>query len=124
MYNATIMEHFQNPRNVGDMDDADGVGQSGNPETGDVMKMFIKVTDDRITEAVHQTFGNAVAIAVSSITTEMVIGRSLDEACAITKEDVSDALDGIPADKMTCSNMAPDAIRAAIDDFHKNHRQD
>ena len=123
MYNATIMEHFQNPRNVGDMDDADGVGQAGNPETGDVMKMFIKVSDDRIIEAVHQTFGNAVAIAVSSISTEMIIGRSLDEACAITKEDVSDALDGIPADKMTCSNMAPDAIRAAIDNFQKNRGQ-
>ena len=114
------MEHFQNPRNVGEMDDADGVGQAGNPETGDVMKVFIKVTDGRITEAVHQTFGNAVAIAVSSISTEMIIGRSLDEACAITKENVSQALDGIPADKMTCSNMAPDAIRAAIDNFHKN----
>jgi len=120
MYNATIMEHFQNPRNVGEMDDADGVGQAGNPETGDVMKMFIKVTDARIIEAVHQTFGNAVAIAVRSISTEMIIGSSLDEAYAITKEDVSEALDGIPADKMTCSNMAPDAIRAAIDNFHKN----
>ena len=119
MYNKTIMEHFQNPHNVGEMEDADGVGQAGNPATGDVMRMYIKVTNGRITEATHQTFGNAVAIAVSSMSTLMIIGKTPDEAIKITKEDVSIALDGIPADKMSCSNMAPDAIQNAIADYYK-----
>jgi nitrogen fixation NifU-like protein len=109
------MEHFQNPRNAGDIPDADGIGQAGNPEKGDVMKMYIKVTDGTITDAKHQTFGSAVAIAVSSMASLMIIGKTLDEAYAITREAVSDALDGIPPNKMTCSNMAPDAIKAAID---------
>jgi nitrogen fixation protein NifU and related proteins len=121
MYNPTIMEHFQNPRNAGDISDADGIGQAGNAEKGDVMKMFIKVTDGIITDAKHQTFGSAVAIAVSSMASLMITGKTLDQAYAITREAVSDALDGIPPDKMTCSNMAPDAIRAAIDDYRKKH---
>ncbi len=121
MYNPTIMEHFQNPRNAGDISEADGIGQAGNPEKGDVMKMYIKVTDGIITDAKHQTFGSAVAIAVSSMASLMIIGKTLDEAYAITREAVSDALDGIPPDKMTCSNMAPDAIKAAIDDYRKKH---
>jgi nitrogen fixation NifU-like protein len=117
MYNPTIMEHFQNPRNAGEIPDADGIGQAGNPEKGDVMKMYIKVTDGIITDARHQTFGSAVAIAVSSMASLMIIGKTLDEAHAITREAVSDALDGIPPNKMTCSNMAPDAIKAAIDNY-------
>ena len=114
MYNPTIMEHFENPRNVGQLDRADTVGQAGNPETGDVMKIYLKIKDGIIVEAKHKTFGNAVAIAASSKASEMIVGKTLEEARLITKECVSDALDGIPPDKMTCSNMAPDAIHDAI----------
>jgi len=117
------MEHFHNPRNVGEIEEADGIGQAGNPETGDVMKMYIKIADGRITEARHKTFGNAVAIAVSSMATLMIIGKTLDEAAAMTREDVSRALDGIPPDKMDCSNMAPDAVRAAIEDYRAQSTQ-
>ena len=117
MYNPTIMEHFQNPRNVGEIDDASGIGQAGNAEKGDVMRMYIRVTDGRITQAKHQTFGSAVAIAVSSMASLMIIGKTVDEAYQITREAVSEALDGIPPDKMICSNMAPEAITNAIDDF-------
>ncbi|HUV29574.1 MAG TPA: iron-sulfur cluster assembly scaffold protein [Acidobacteriota bacterium] len=123
MYNESIMEHFHNPRNVGEIEEADGIGQAGNPETGDVMKMYIKIADGRITEARHKTFGNAVAIAVSSMATLMIIGKTLDEAAAMTREDVSRALDGIPPDKMDCSNMAPDAVRAAIEDYRAQSTQ-
>ena len=123
MYSETIMEHFQNPRNVGEIDDADGVGESGNPETGDVMRMYLKVADGRIVEAKHKTFGNAIAIAVSSISTLMIVGLTLDQAAAITKEKVSEALDGIPEDKMTCSNMAPAAIATAIADYRSRHAE-
>jgi nitrogen fixation NifU-like protein len=119
MYNPHIMEHFRNPRNVGEMDDADGVGQAGNAEKGDVMRMYIKVVDGTIAEAKHQTFGSAVAIAVSSRASEMIIGRTLEEVYAITREAVSEALGGIPPNKMDCSNMAPDAIKAAVDDYRR-----
>jgi nitrogen fixation NifU-like protein len=122
MYNETIMEHFYNPRNVGEIADADGVGQAGNPDTGDVMRMYLKIADGCVVEARHKTFGNAVAIAVSSMASLMVIGKTLDDALAISKEDVSAALDGIPPDKMTCSNMAPDAIKAAIEDYRSRNR--
>ena len=122
MYNDKTMEHFRNPRNVGEIDDADGVGQAGDPDTGDVMRLYIRVAGGRIIDAKHQTFGNAIAIAASSVSSLMVIGKTLQEAYMVSKEDVSDALDGIPPDKMNCSNMAPDAIRAAIDDYRS--RQD
>jgi len=121
MYNPMIMEHFQNPRNVGEIADADGVGQAGNAAKGDVMKMYIKVADGRIAEAKHQTFGSAVAISVSSMASWMIIGMTIDEAYALTREDVSQALKTIPPDKMDCSNMAPDAIRAAIDDYRSHN---
>lgn len=121
MYNAKIMEHFQNPRNVGEIDNPDGAGKAGNVETGDVMKMYLRIEGGRIVEARHQTFGSAVAIAVSSIASEMVIGLPLDEAVAISKQDISDALDGIPANKMSCSNMAPDAIKTAVEDYRQRH---
>ncbi len=117
VYNDTIMEHFKNPRNVGEIESADGVGQAGNVETGDVMKIYLRVTDDHVIEARHKTFGNAVAIAVSSMASLMVINKSLSEASDISREDVSNALGGIPEDKMQCSNMAPDAIKAAINDY-------
>ena len=111
------MEHFQNPRNVGQLDHADGIGEAGNAEKGDVMRMHLLIENGIITAAMHQTFGSAVAIAVSSIASEMIIGKPVDEAYKITREEVSEALDGIPPDKMDCSNMAPAAIRAAIDDY-------
>jgi len=117
MYNAIIMEHFQNPRNVGEINHADGVGIAGNAEKGDVMKLYIRIESDRIVEAKHQTFGSAVAIAVSSMASLMILGKSPDEARRITREDVSAALDGIPPDKMICSNMAPEAIQNAVNDY-------
>lgn len=110
------MEHFQNPRNVGDMPDADGVGVEGNPVCGDVMKLFIKVKEDKIVDAKFQTFGCGAAIAVSSMITEMAKNKTLDEALAITKESVADALDGLPPQKMHCSNLGADALHKAIAD--------
>jgi len=123
MYNDTIMDHFFNPRNTGEIENPDGVGQAGDAATGDVMRMYIRVADGRITEASHQTFGNAIAIAASSMASVMVTGKSVDEAYAVTKEDISKALDGIPPDKMDCSSMVPNAIRAAIDDYHSRRDQ-
>ncbi|MDX9857998.1 MAG: iron-sulfur cluster assembly scaffold protein [candidate division Zixibacteria bacterium] len=122
MYNDTIMEHFHNPRNVGEFEDADAVGQAGNAATGDVMRIYLKVAEGRIVGCRHKTFGNAVAIAVSSMASLMIEGKTLAEAEQITKEDVSEALDGIPPDKMSCSNMAPDAIKAAVADYRKKHQ--
>ena len=117
MYNDKIMEHFKNPRHVGQIGQADGIGEAGNAAKGDVMRMHLKIENGIITAAMHQTFGSAVAIAVSSIASEMIIGKTVDEAYQITREQVSDALDGIPPDKMDCSNMAPSAIKAAIDNY-------
>ncbi|RME29428.1 MAG: iron-sulfur cluster assembly scaffold protein [Candidatus Zixiibacteriota bacterium] len=123
MYNPTIMEHFMNPRNVGEIADPDGVGIAGKPESGDMMKMYLRIRDGRIVEAKHETFGSGVAIAVSSRATEMIIGMPVEEAYALTREDLSAALDGIPPEKMDCSNMAPDAIKAAIDDYRRRQQQ-
>ncbi|MEE9523452.1 MAG: Fe-S cluster assembly scaffold protein NifU [Thermodesulfovibrionales bacterium] len=117
MYSKKLMEHFQNPRNVGEISDADGVGVEGNPTCGDVMKLFIKVEEDKIVDAKFQTFGCGAAIAVSSMITEMAKDKTLDEALGITKESVADALDGIPPQKMHCSNLGADALHKAIDDY-------
>ena len=117
MYNETVLDHFQNPRNTGDMSAPDGVGSVGNPACGDVMKLFIRVADGRIVEARHKTFGCAAAIACSSVASEKVVGRTLAEAVAISREQVGEWLDGLPERKMACSNLAPDAIRAAVEDF-------
>lgn len=114
MYSPEIMEHFQNPRNVGEIAQADAIGTAGNPETGDIMKVYLRIVDGVIVEAKHKTFGNAVAIAASSRATEMILNQPIAEAQKISREAVSAALGGIPEDKMTCSNMAPDAIRDAI----------
>lgn len=119
MYSKKLMDHFQNPRNVGEMPDADGVGEEGNPTCGDMMKLFIKVEGDRIVDAKFQTFGCGAAIGVSSMITEMAKGKTLDEAMAITKESVADALDGLPPQKMHCSNLGADALRKAIEDYRK-----
>ncbi|MFQ5498299.1 MAG: iron-sulfur cluster assembly scaffold protein [Candidatus Zixiibacteriota bacterium] len=117
MYNETVMDHFQNPRNTGDIDDADGIGSVGNPACGDVMKMYIKVRDGRLVDVKCKTFGCAAAIACSSITSEMVMGKQIDEAFDLTRTQVADALGGLPEEKIACSNLAPDAIRAAINDY-------
>jgi len=121
MYNDTVMDHFQNPRNTGEIADPDGVGEVGNPACGDVMRIFIKVEDGRIKEIKYQTIGCAAAIACSSAASEMVIGRELDEASTLTREQVAEKLDGLPEEKMACSNLAPDAIRAAIANYESKN---
>ncbi len=117
MYSEKVMDHFTNPRNVGEMKDADGIGTEGNPVCGDVMKIYIKVKDDKVTDAKFQTFGCGAAIAVSSMVTEMVKGMTLDEAMKITKASLAEALDGLPPQKMHCSNLGADALHKAIEDY-------
>lgn len=117
MYNATVMDHFMNPRNAGEIANADGVGEVGNPSCGDVMKLYIKVADGILVDVKFKTFGCAAAIATSSAATDMVIGKSIDEAEKLTKDEVANLLGGLPPEKMSCSNLAPDAIRAAINDY-------
>jgi nitrogen fixation NifU-like protein len=117
VYNPTVLEHFKNPRNAGEIKDADGVGMVGNPSCGDVMKMFITVKENRIVDIRHKTFGCGAAIACSSKATEIVKGKTLEEAGALTRDEVANELNGLPPEKMSCSNLAPDAIRAAIGDF-------
>ncbi|KPL00431.1 MAG: nitrogen fixation protein NifU [candidate division Zixibacteria bacterium SM23_73_3] len=121
MYSAKVMEHFQNPRNVGEIEDADGVGEIGNPVCGDIMKLYIKVKDGRIIEAKFKTFGCGAAIATSSMVTELVKGKTLEEAKKISRNTVAEALDGLPPIKMHCSNLAADALQKAIEDY-KNKR--
>jgi nitrogen fixation NifU-like protein len=117
MYNKTVMDHFQNPRNTGEIPDADGVGMVGNPACGDVMKMYIRVADGKLVEVKYKTFGCAAAIACSSMASELVTGKMLAEAEKLTRQEVADSLDGLPEEKIACSNLAPDAIRAAIEDY-------
>ncbi len=117
MYSEKVMDHFNNPRNVGVIDDADGVGEVGNPVCGDVMKISIKIDDDRIGDIKFQTLGCGAAIATSSIVTEMARGMSLEEAVSITKRQVADELDGLPPAKMHCSVLATDGLKAAVDDY-------
>ena len=117
MYSELVMQHFSNPSNVGVIEDADGVGTVGNPMCGDVMEMFIKVKDNRIEDVKFRTFGCGAAIATSSIATEMIKGKPLDEAVKLSNKAVADALGGLPAQKMHCSNLAADAVRAAIEDY-------
>lgn len=117
MYSELVMQHFSNPHNVGVIEDADGVGKVGNPMCGDVMEMFIKVKDDRIDDVKFRTFGCGAAIATSSIATEMIKGKPLDEAVKLSNKAVAEALGGLPAQKMHCSNLAADAVRAAIEDY-------
>ena len=117
MYSDKVMDHFTNPRNVGEIDDADGIGEEGNPVCGDAMKIFIKVKDDVITDLKFKTFGCASAIAVSSMVTEMAKGLTIEEASKITKASLAEALDGLPPQKMHCSNLGADALHKAIEDY-------
>jgi len=119
MYSEKVMEHFSNPRNVGEIADADGVGNVGNPKCGDVMKIFIKVEDDHLKDIKFKTFGCGAAIATSSMVTEMAKGKSLDEALEISNKTVAEALDGLPPQKMHCSNLAADALHEAIGDYRQ-----
>ncbi len=119
MYSDKVLDHFQNPRNVGKMENPDGIGKEGNPVCGDVMELAIRVKDDIIEDAQFQTFGCCAAIATSSMITEMVKGKTLEEAQKISKKAVAEALDGLPPAKMHCSNLAADALQKAIEDFRK-----
>lgn len=122
-YSAKVIEHFQNPRNVGEVKDADGVGTVGNPACGDVMKLTIKVKDDRILDAKFKTFGCGAAIATSSMVTELVKGKTVEEALEISNKTVAEALDGLPKVKMHCSVLAEDALKAAIEDYRKKQKK-
>jgi nitrogen fixation NifU-like protein len=117
VYTDLVMDHFSNPRNVGEVADADGVGQVGNPVCGDIMRITIKVVDDAIGDAKFKTFGCGAAVATSSMVTEMVMGKTLTEAAEISNRAVAEALGGLPAAKMHCSNLAADALHLAIADY-------
>jgi nitrogen fixation NifU-like protein len=117
MYTDLVMDHFSNPRNVGEIEDADGVGQIGNPVCGDVMRISIHVDDDRIADVKFKTFGCGAAVATSSMVTEMVKGKTLAEAGEISNKAVAEALGGLPPNKMHCSNLAADALHLAIQDY-------
>jgi len=117
LYNEKVMEHFKNPRNVGEMEDPDGVGRVGDPICGDVMELYIKVKDGVIVDAKFKTFGCAAAIATSSMVTEMVKGKRVEEALKISNKAVVEALDGLPPAKVHCSVLAEDALKAAIKNY-------
>lgn len=118
-YSEKVMDHFMNPRNVGEIPDADGVGSVGNPVCGDIMKMYIKVKDNVITDVKFKTFGCGAAIATSSMATEMIKGKTIEEALHLTNTAVAEALGGLPPVKMHCSLLAEEAVRSAIDDYLK-----
>ena len=122
LYSEKVMDHFMNPRNVGKIDDADGVGEVGNAKCGDIMKIYIKVDNNIITDVKFNTFGCGSAIASSSMATEMIKGKSLDDALELTNKAVAEALDGLPAHKMHCSVLAEEAIKAAKDDYKEKHK--
>lgn len=117
MYNEKVMDHFTNPRNVGIIEDADGIGEVGNAKCGDIMKIYIKVEADRIVDIKFKTFGCGSAIASSSIATEIIKGKTVDEALAVTNKDVIEALGGLPAVKIHCSVLAEEALKSAIYDY-------
>ena len=118
LYSEKVMDHFLNPRNVGVIEDADGVGEVGNAKCGDIMKMYLKIEDDKIADVKFKTFGCGSAIATSSMATELIKGKTLDEALELTNKAVVEALDGLPARKIHCSVLAEDAIKAALVDYY------
>lgn len=119
MYSEKVMDHFNNPRNVGEIPDANGVGEIGNPVCGDITKIFLKIEDNVIKDVKFKTFGCAAAVASSSMLTEMAKGKTIEEALKITDEAVAEMLGGLPPQKMHCSNMAADAMHKAIEDYRK-----
>lgn len=124
IYSEKVMEHFANPLNVGELPDANGVGEVGNAKCGDIMKMYVKVENGVIADARFKTFGCGAAIATSSIATEMIKGKSVDEALALTNKAVVEALDGLPAAKLHCSVLAEQAVKAAVADYYKRQGVD
>ena len=122
-YSKKVMEHFMNPRNVGVIENPDGYGKVGNPVCGDLMEIFIKVKDDVITDIKFKTFGCGSAIATSSMVTELAKGKHVDEAIKITRNDVADELEGLPPQKMHCSNLAADALQEAIKDYKRKKKK-
>ena len=121
LYSDKVMDHFEHPRNVGEIEHADGVGQVGNPKCGDIMKMYLKIDGDVITDVKFKTFGCGSAIATSSMATEMIKGKTIAEAMTLTNAAVAEALDGLPAYKMHCSVLAEEAIKAAVKDYYDKH---
>ena len=124
MYSEKVMDHFEHPRNVGEIPDANGVGTVGNAKCGDIMRMYLKVENGIIEDVKFKTFGCGAAIATSSMATEMVKGKTLKEALALTNKAVAEALDGLPPVKMHCSLLAEEAIHAAVEDYLKNHPEE
>ena len=124
MYTDLVMDHFTNPRNVGIMEDADAIGREGNPVCGDMMELFLKIKDGRIVDVKFRTFGCGAAIATSSIATEMVKGKTIEESLTLSRKDIAEALGGLPANKMHCSNLATDALRSAIRAYYEAHPEE
>ena len=124
MYSDKVLDHFKNPRNVGELEESDGEGTVGNPVCGDMMTMYIKVKDEKIEDIKFKTFGCGAAIATSSMTTELAKGKTLEEALDISRQDVADALDGLPPVKMHCSNLAADALHDAIKNYKEKKKDE
>ena len=123
LYSEKVMEHFMHPRNVGIIEDADGIGEVGNAKCGDIMKMYLKIDNDVITDVKFETFGCASAIASSSMATELIKGQKVEDALALTNKAVAEALDGLPDYKMHCSVLAEEAIQSAIEDYQKKSKE-
>lgn len=123
LYSEKVMEHFNNPRNMGEIENPDGVGKVGNPVCGDIMNLYIRVKNNRIVDAKFKTFGCGAAIATSSMVTEMVKGKTIEEALKISNRTVAEALDGLPPVKMHCSVLAEEALQSAIDDYFKKNNK-
>ncbi len=122
LYSETVMDHFRNPRNVGVIEDADGVGEAGNAVCGDIMKIYLKIEDSTVADVRFETFGCGSAIASSSMATELIKGRHLSEVLTLTNKAVAEALDGLPAHKLHCSVLAEEAIRAAVQDYYDRQK--
>lgn len=124
LYNEKVMDHFRNPRNIGEMEDADGIGEVGNAKCGDIMRLYIKVKDSIITDVKFMTFGCGSAIATTSIATEMIKGQPIEKALELTNQAVVEALGGLPAHKIHCSVLAEEVVKAAIKDYYEKHHID
>ena len=124
LYSEKVMDHFRNPRNVGVIEDADGIGEVGNAKCGDIMKMYLKIDDEMITDVKFETFGCGSAIPSSSMATELIKGKPVSEAMKLTNKAVAEALDGLPDYKMHCSVLAEEAIKSALDDYYARHGSD
>ena len=123
MYSEKVMEHFTSPRNVGEIEDADGIGEVGNAKCGDIMKIYLKIENHIIKDVKFKTFGCGAAVATSSIATEMIKGKTIEEALKLTNKAVVEALDGLPPQKIHCSVLAEEAVKAAIEDYKKKHNK-